>query len=83
MAQIVEANARQRLMLREQQMSLMGDGSRLQGPSVGLRHDKGVIRQRNAEHLKLLGSLCSVAAPVWSSALPAAQWSAPHGNRGF
>jgi hypothetical protein len=24
-----------------------------------------------------------VGAPVWSSSLPAAQWSAPRGNRGF
>jgi hypothetical protein len=60
----------QRLMPREQQMSWMGDGSRLQGPGVGLRHDKGVIRRRKAGHLKLLGLLCSVAAPVWGSALP-------------
>jgi hypothetical protein len=42
-AQIVEADARQGLMLREQQMPLVGDGSRLQRGAIGLGDDKVVV----------------------------------------
>jgi hypothetical protein len=48
-SQVVEANARQRLGVRQQLMPLVGDGSRLQRAAVGLGNDKGVVRQGNAE----------------------------------
>ena len=60
--QIVEANARQRLVVRQQQMPLVGDGSRLQWAAIGLGNDKSVVRQGNAEQEKLLGLLNTMAA---------------------
>jgi hypothetical protein len=47
--QIVEANARQRLVVRQQLMPLVSDGSRLQGTAIGLGNDKSVVCERNAE----------------------------------
>jgi len=61
-SQIVEANARQRLVVRQQLMPLVGDGSRLQGTTIRLRNDKSLVRQGNAEHEKLLGLLDAMAA---------------------
>ena len=55
--QIVKANARQRLAVRQQLMPLVGNGSRLQRAAIRLGNDKCVIRQRNAEYEKLLGLL--------------------------
>jgi hypothetical protein len=42
--QIVEAKPRQRLVVREQLMPLVRDGSRLQGTAICLRNDKSVVR---------------------------------------
>ena len=42
-SQIVEVYARQRLVLGEQQKPLVGDGSWLQGTTIGLRNDKSAI----------------------------------------
>ena len=50
------------LVVRQQLMPLMGDGSRLQRTTVGLGNDKGVVRQRNTEPEKLLGLLNTVTA---------------------
>lgn len=43
-AQIVETNARQRLVLREQQVPLVREASRLQGATIGLSNDKSFVR---------------------------------------
>jgi hypothetical protein len=42
-SQIVKVYARQRLVLGEQQKPLVGDGSWLQGTTIGLRNDKSAI----------------------------------------
>ena len=53
--QVVETNARQRLVDRQQLVPLLRDGSRLQRPAIRLGNNKRVVRQRNAELEKLLG----------------------------
>jgi len=53
--QVVEANARQRLVDCQQLVPLLRDGSRLQRPAIRLGNNKRVVRQRNAELEKLLG----------------------------
>ncbi len=42
-SQIVEVYARQRLVLGDEQKPLVGDGSWLQGTTIGLRNDKSAI----------------------------------------
>jgi len=53
--QIMEANARQCFVFRQQKVPLVRDGSRLQRPAIRLGNNKRVVRQRNAELEKLLG----------------------------
>ncbi len=47
--QIMKANAGQRLVLCEQQLPLVRDGSRLQGTTVRLSNDESLVGQRNTE----------------------------------
>jgi hypothetical protein len=61
-SQVMEANAWQRLVVRQQLMPLVGDGSRPQGTAVRLSDDKSAIRQGNAKLEKLFSLLDTMAA---------------------
>jgi hypothetical protein len=60
--QIVEADARQRLVARQQLIPLLRDGSRLQRVAIGLGNDKSAVGQRNAELEQLLSLLDAATA---------------------